>query len=124
MDKPELPQGVKVADAMPPVAVTPHAGGPVAGPDAILIAEPKKTANTHVLRHEPYLELARRVLGIPAPCLRSIPGSGAILITRTINDTLNFPQAHKRAMTSRYRWEDQPDGIKFGFLVEGADDDA
>jgi hypothetical protein len=45
---------------------------------------------------------------------------GEHFITAHANDTLMFPRTDPRSGESRYRWEDQGDGVYFGYLVPGA----
>ena len=47
-------------------------------------------------------------------------GGGNYLATRSHSDTLAFPSGHPRAGEPRYVWESQPNGLRFGRLVEGA----
>jgi hypothetical protein len=44
-------------------------------------------------------------------------GGGMFLATLSPEDTLLFPSGHDHARRPRYRWEDQPDGTKHGFLL-------
>lgn len=44
-------------------------------------------------------------------------GGGMYLATLSPSDTLLFPSDHDYARQPRYRWEDQPDGTKHGFLI-------
>ena len=48
-------------------------------------------------------------------------GGGFYLATLSADDTLLFPSGHDYARTPRYRWEDQPDGTKHGFLLTAED---
>jgi hypothetical protein len=44
-------------------------------------------------------------------------GGGWYLATLDPADTLNFPHDHDRAGMPRYRWEEQPDGTRHGWLI-------
>jgi hypothetical protein len=67
---------------------------------------------------EPLLEVARGQAFI-----RTQPG-GWLFVTSDPNDTIFFPTDHVRSGQPRYAWIDQPDGTRFGYLVEGAALDA
>lgn len=53
------------------------------------------------------LELAR---------VRAQPGE--FFATRDPADTLNYPLGHPKEGKPRYRWEDQGNGVKYGYLLE------
>ncbi|WP_422932037.1 hypothetical protein [Singulisphaera sp. PoT] len=96
-------------------------------PDAILFHSSFKKGDrsidrtTHVQR-----QLGPRLGGDQHTCLgpkfggrvysRDV-GGGWYLATLNPDDTLNFPIDHDFAMRPRYRWEDQPDGTRHGFLM-------
>jgi hypothetical protein len=44
-------------------------------------------------------------------------GGGMYLATLSPEDTLLFPTDHDYARQPRYRWEDQADGTRHGFLI-------
>lgn len=44
-------------------------------------------------------------------------GGEMFLATLAAEDTLLFPTDHEYARQPRYRWEDQADGTKHGFLI-------
>lgn len=64
------------------------------------------------------------------PLLKEIFGAGKqvhlrsqdneVFVTSDLADTLLFAVNHPRAGQSRYDWEDQNNGLKYGFKVEGA----
>lgn len=62
-------------------------------------------ADKHLQTSE--LELAR---------VRAQPGE--FFATRDPSDTLNYPLGHSREGRPRYRWEDQGNGLKYGYLLE------
>ena len=43
-----------------------------------------------------------------------------LFVTKSFRDTIYFPTDHPRSGQSRYTWLNQPDGSRFGYLVEGA----
>jgi hypothetical protein len=47
-------------------------------------------------------------------------GSDWLFITKDTRDTIYFPTGHSQSGQSRYTWLNQPDGSRFGYLVEGA----
>lgn len=46
--------------------------------------------------------------------------NGMQFFTKDPSDTLLFPYGHPQQGSERYHWEDQKDGIKFGYLMEDA----
>jgi len=48
-------------------------------------------------------------------------GADWLFITKNPRDTIFFPNDHPRSGQNRYAWLNQPDGSRFGYLVEGAD---
>lgn len=76
-------------------------------------------------------ERVKSICDIAEPLLGVDHGSGEraqirvqshdwLFITKSSLDTINFPTHHHRAGQPRYCWVDQPDGSRFGYLVEGA----
>jgi hypothetical protein len=51
-------------------------------------------------------------------------GADWLFITKSTRDTIYFPTDHPRSGQHRYTWLNQPDGSRFGYLVEGAALDA
>ncbi len=43
---------------------------------------------------------------------------GRLFITRDPTDTIFFPRDHERSGQPRYRWEKQPDGSEWGYLID------
>jgi hypothetical protein len=50
--------------------------------------------------------------------IRKLANDGPLFITRDPTDLLFFPIGHPLQGRERYRWEDQGEGISFGYLVE------
>jgi|GEM_PF-6091434 len=48
-------------------------------------------------------------------------GGGWYLATLRPDDTLNYPNDHELAKQPRYKWEEQPDGTRHGYLLEKAE---
>ncbi len=46
-----------------------------------------------------------------------LQGNGKLFVTKSIFDTILFAKDHGRDGQPRYRWEVQPDGAEFGYLV-------
>lgn len=53
--------------------------------------------------------------------IRKMP-DGTMFVTNSPRDSVYFPHGHDRALLPRYRWELQPDGAQYGYLVEAAKD--
>ncbi len=43
--------------------------------------------------------------------------NGKLFITPSVLDTILFPRDDRRDGQPRYRWELQPDGVEFGYLI-------
>jgi hypothetical protein len=56
--------------------------------------------------------------------IRQLNGGQWLFITKSVYDTIFFPTDHPRSGQPRYVWVNQPDGCRFGYLVEGALADA
>lgn len=52
--------------------------------------------------------------------VRNQPELGFRFATRSIGDSIYFASTHPRTRQPRYRWEPQADGVRFGYLVDGA----
>jgi hypothetical protein len=46
-----------------------------------------------------------------------------LFVSKSVEDTINFPHDHERDGQERYHWVVQPDGSKWGYLVDGASPD-
>ena len=46
-----------------------------------------------------------------------LQGNGKLFISKALSDTILFPKDHIRDGQPRYRWEVQPDGAEFGYLL-------
>jgi hypothetical protein len=69
-------------------------------------------------------DLAEPLLGLDRSAgqkawIRVQPG-GRLFVTASPSDTLFHPSGHPRAGHARYRWERQPDGSEFGYLIDGS----
>lgn len=98
-----------------------------AAPDAVLYHESMKRGATSAQR----LQAIQKVLGprLGGSNVTSLGpqfggrvysrdvGGGWYLATLSAGDTLLFPTDHDYARMPRYRWEDQPDGTKHGWLL-------
>ncbi len=91
-------------------------------PDALFLPESLKAGSRIFDRvasisavAEPLLEVDR-AKGERA-YLRKQP-HGRLFITRDPSDSIFFPTTHRRSGQPRYRWEQRPDGIEIGYLVE------
>ena len=93
-------------------------------PDALLIPESTRSGGRIADRVGSICAVAEPLLGIDRATggrawIRKQRG-GQLFITASPDDTLFFACDHARAGQSRYRWELQPDGSRWGWLVEGA----
>lgn len=43
-----------------------------------------------------------------------------LFVTRSPHDSYLMPMWHEHAGRERYRWEDEGDGVRYGYLVDGA----
>lgn len=75
-----------------------------------------------MLRGRAILNRADIIIGVaPGTAERShgrTCDDGYHFVTKSPADTLFFPSAHARSGQSRYRWDEQPDGVLHGFLVD------
>jgi hypothetical protein len=93
-------------------------------PDALILKESVKRGTRFINRVNSIADIAEPILGVDRSrneraYIRQQP-QGKLFITKSIHDTLLFPKWHDRENEERYRWEVQPDGSKFGYLVDGA----
>ena len=90
-------------------------------PDALMLPEGRKQGTRMVDR-------VASISGIAEPLLQvdrargerayiRLQGNGKLFVSKSIVDTILFPKDHPRDGQPRYRWELQPDGAEFGFLI-------
>jgi len=66
-------------------------------------------------------EIAEPLLGVPrGKAFIRNQGNDWLFISGSSSDTIYFPTTHQRSGQNRYAWINQPDGSRFGYLVEGA----
>jgi hypothetical protein len=93
-------------------------------PDALFLPSNRKVGSRMSERVRSVTDIAEPLLGVDRPAgerawIRQ-QGPDWLFITKDTRDTLFFPTNHPRSGTSRYTWMNQPDGSRFGYLVEGA----
>lgn len=93
---------------------------PEGKPAAVLFTDSYKQGNSVLNRLVHLQETLGPVLG--GRVYSRQVGWGRWLATLAPEDTLLFPTTHDRAGQERYRWEDQPDGTRYGYLVEDQPD--
>ena len=90
-------------------------------PDALMLPEGRKQGTRMVDR-------VASIAGIAEPLLQvdrargerayiRLQGNGKLFVSKSMLDTILFPKDHQRDGQPRYRWELQPDGAEFGFLI-------
>jgi hypothetical protein len=90
-------------------------------PDALMLPEGRKQGTRMVDR-------VTSIAGIAEPLLQvdrargerayiRLQGNGKLFVSKSVFDTIVFPKDHQRDGQPRYRWELQPDGAEFGFLI-------
>jgi hypothetical protein len=94
-------------------------------PDALMIPSDRKVGGRTVERVRSITDIAEPLLGTDytngeRAWIRTI--GDWLFVTTHLNDTLFFDKTHDREGQSRYAWVTQPDGMKFGFYVDGAND--
>jgi hypothetical protein len=93
-------------------------------PDALILSQRVKRGADVFERVASVADIAEPILGADRTqgllvYIRPQP-DGTFFITRDPNDSIYFATQHPRAGQNRYRWEDQSDGSRWGYLVEGA----
>jgi hypothetical protein len=93
-------------------------------PDALFLPEALKRGGRMIDRVASIADVAEPLLGVNRArgerAYIRLQGNGKLFITKSVTDTIYFPKSHLRECQPRYRWELQPDGAEFGYLVEGA----
>lgn len=92
----------------------------IAKPDAVLIPAFLAPRGEVTDQAKALYEQAKTILGVEKPIARD-QGEHK-LYTLTLADTLLFPTSHRRHPESRYRWETQENGIRYGYYVDGANE--
>jgi hypothetical protein len=90
-------------------------------PDALMISSGQKRGARLVERVASILEIAEPLLGVDRAAgerawIRQQP-HGQLFITRDFADTICYPRDHTLSGQPRYRWETQPDGSEWGYLL-------
>jgi hypothetical protein len=93
-------------------------------PDALMLPADRKTGARMVDRVASIADIAEPLLNVDRAsgerAYIRLQGNGKLFISKSIFDTLFFPKNHPRDGQPRYRWELQPDGMEFGYLVPEA----
>ena len=107
---------------MPSQSKPPAAGAaanPERAPDALLLPDDGRWGSGAAHKVNAICEFAEPILGGKAYGRKlSIPGR--TFVTTSPYDTYLVPPWHRLGGRDRYRWEDQGDGVSYGYLVEGA----
>jgi hypothetical protein len=85
-------------------------------PDALFLSASRKRGPRLVDRVASIADIAEPLLEGKA-FIRN-QGNDWLFITADPNDTINFPREHPRSGQARYAWVNQPDGSRFGYLIE------
>jgi hypothetical protein len=90
-------------------------------PDALMLAEDRKYGSRMVDRVASIADIAEPLLEVDRArgerAYIRLQGNGKLFVSKSIFDTLFFPKDHERDGQPRYRWQLQPDGAEFGYLV-------
>jgi hypothetical protein len=90
-------------------------------PDGVRFPKKLVTGRTAFERVDSACTIAERLLGAPRGTThvrRLKEGRREVMYaTRSPEDTLNYPLEHPLKNRPRYRWEPQPDGVEFGYLL-------
>jgi hypothetical protein len=93
-------------------------------PDALMLSEGRKQGSRMVDRVASIADIAEPLLAVDRTrgerAYIRLQGNGKLFVTKSMFDTILFPKDHERDGKPRYRWEKQPDGSEYGYLVEGA----
>ncbi|MHB8359799.1 MAG: hypothetical protein ACYDCP_09940 [Thermoplasmataceae archaeon] len=93
-------------------------------PDALIMPEHLKSGARMSGRVQSITRIAEPLLAVNRDAgerahIRILKGK-KLFVTKSPYCSLYFPIWHDREGEPRYTWVTQPDGIKFGFLVDGA----
>jgi hypothetical protein len=90
-------------------------------PDALMLPEDRKCGARMVDRVASIADIADPLLQVDrarGECAYiRLQGNGKLFVSKSIFDTILFPKDHQRDGQPRYRWELQPGGHEFGYLV-------
>ena len=89
-------------------------------PDAVMAPVSWKVGSNSLERGIELAKRAEAALGLEGAqraYVRLATGSHHFC-TASPEDTIYFPTVHARAGRDRYRWEEQPDGSRFGYYVD------
>jgi hypothetical protein len=90
-------------------------------PDALMLPEDRKYGSRMVDRVASIADIAEPFLDVDRDrgdrAYIRLQGNGKLFVSKSIFDTILFPKDHQRDGQPRYRWELQPDGAEFGYLV-------
>jgi hypothetical protein len=90
-------------------------------PDALMLPEGHKRGRRMVERVASIADIAEPLLQVDRTrgerAYIRLQGNGKLFVSKSIFDTILFPRDHHRDSQPRYRWELQPDGAEFGFLI-------
>ena len=90
-------------------------------PDALMLPEDRKRGTRMVDRVASIADIAEPVLDVDRTrgerAYIRLQGHGKLFISKSTFDTILFPKDHPRDGQPRYRWELQPDGAEFGYLI-------
>jgi hypothetical protein len=90
-------------------------------PDALMLPEDRKRGARMIDRVASIADIAEPILEVDRAggerAYIRLQGNGKLFISKSIVDTIFFPRDHAREGQPRYRWELQPDGSEFGYLV-------
>jgi hypothetical protein len=85
-------------------------------PDALFLSAGRKRGPRLADRVGSIADIAEPLLGGRAYIRQQ--GNDWLFITLCPGDTINFPTDHPRCGQPRYAWISQPDGSRFGYLVQ------
>ncbi len=91
-------------------------------PDALILCAGQKNGKRLVDRVASITAIAEPLLGVDRSAgerawIRQQP-HGRLFVTRDPADTILFPRDHTWSGQPRYRWEKQPDGSEWGYLID------
>jgi hypothetical protein len=91
-------------------------------PDALFISASRKQGPRLADRVASIANIAEPLLGADGAAGQRAyirqQGNDWLFVTLDPEDTINFPSDHVRSGQPRYAWVSQPDGSRFGYLVE------